>query len=252
MTVIDNHEVVNDTTAPPSMAERITLILDQFDGAGTRLTAEDLVQLTRIPRSSTHRILDQLTELDWLRHSRSGYRLGRRSIALGSSNERDELREAAAPHLHQMHLRTRLIAHLSVLDGRDVVWLDKVGGRCADTIATRVGGRSRADLSTEGRAMLALQPPEQVDALYSGVLSADALARLHAQLAQIRTRSGRTWETDSRGVGSTAAALCSGEDDHVQFSCLSLRGRVPIARLRGTLPMIATATKMISSRLDGR
>ncbi|WFR72214.1 hypothetical protein P9209_27890 [Prescottella defluvii] len=38
------------------------------------------------------------------------------------------------------------------------MWLDKIGGRCADTIATRVGGRSRADLTTEGKAMLAMLP----------------------------------------------------------------------------------------------
>ncbi len=158
MTVIDDEVRAAVADVPPTMAERITLILDQFDGAGTRLTAEDLVQLTSIPRSTTHRILDQLTQLNWLRHNRTGYRLGWRAIALGRSNERDELRAAAAPHLHQLHLHTRMITHLSVLDGRDVVWLDKLGGRCADTIATRVGGRSRADLTSEGRAMLSLLP----------------------------------------------------------------------------------------------
>ncbi|WFR72213.1 hypothetical protein P9209_27885 [Prescottella defluvii] len=49
MTVIDNDLDVAAAAVPPTMAERITLILDQFDGAGTQLTAEDLVQLTRIP-----------------------------------------------------------------------------------------------------------------------------------------------------------------------------------------------------------
>ncbi|MBM4529792.1 helix-turn-helix domain-containing protein, partial [Rhodococcus hoagii] len=76
MTVIDDEVRAAVADVPPTMAERITLILDQFDGAGTRLTAEDLVQLTSIPRSTTHRILDQLTQLNWLRHNRTGYRLG--------------------------------------------------------------------------------------------------------------------------------------------------------------------------------
>lgn len=49
MTVIDDNLDVSASSVPPTMAERITLILDQFDGAGTRLTAEELVQLTRIP-----------------------------------------------------------------------------------------------------------------------------------------------------------------------------------------------------------
>ncbi|GAB2665091.1 helix-turn-helix domain-containing protein [Prescottella soli] len=250
MTVIDNDMDVTAAAVPPTMAERITLILDQFDGAGTQLTAEDLVQLTRIPRSTTHRILDQLTQLNWLRHNRFGYRLGWRAIALGRSTDRDELRAVAAPHLHQLHLRTRLIAHLAVLDGRDIVWLDKIGGRCADTIATRVGGRSRADLTTEGRAMLALLPPEHVDVLFGDVLSADSMTDLHGQLAQIRTRSGRTWQTDARGVSSAAAAVRSGEGDQVQLSCVSLRGRVPTDQLRRVLPLLAGVTRMMSERLE--
>ncbi|WP_430331035.1 IclR family transcriptional regulator [Rhodococcus sp. ACT016] len=251
MTVIDNDLDVAAAAVPPTMAERITLILDQFDGAGTRLTAEDLVQLTRIPRSTTHRILEQLTQLNWLRHNRFGYRLGWRAIALGRSTERDELRAVAAPHLHQLHLHTRLIAHLAVLDGRDIVWLDKVGGRCADTIATRVGGRSRADLTTEGKAMLAFLPPEHVDVLYGDVLVPEALAHLHGQLGQIRTLSGRTWETDARGVSSAAAAVRSGDEgDQVQVSCVSLRGRVPTDQLRRVLPLLAGVTRMISERLE--
>jgi len=250
VTVIDNDTVdVAAAGVPPTMAERITLILDQFDGANTRLTAEDLVQLTRIPRSTTHRILDQLTQLNWLRHNRFGYRLGWRAIALGRSTERDELRAVAAPHLHQLHLRTRLIAHLAVLDGRDVVWLDKIGGRCADTIATRVGGRSRADLTTEGKAMLALVAPEQVDVLFRGVLSPAAMTDLHGRLGQIRMQSGRTWETDPRGVSSAAAAVRSGDGDQIQLSCVSLRGRVHTDQLRRVLPLLAGVTRMMSERL---
>lgn len=249
VTVIDNDTDVVGTTVPPTMAERITLILEQFDGAGTQLSAEDLVQLTRIPRSTTHRILDQLTQLNWLRHNRFGYRLGWRAISLGRSTERDELRAIAAPHLHQLHLRTRLIAHLAVLDGRDLVWLDKIGGRCADTIATRVGGQSRADLTTEGRAMLALMPPEHVDTLYHDVLRPDALRDLHGRLGLIRTRSGRTWDTDPRGVATAAAAMQFGEPDHLQLSCISLRGRVPTEQLRRVVPLLAGATRMISTRM---
>ncbi|MGF7122252.1 IclR family transcriptional regulator [Rhodococcus sp. AG1013] len=249
MTVIDDNLDVSASSVPPTMAERITLILDQFDGAGTRLTAEELVQLTHIPRSTTHRILDQLTQLNWLRHNRFGYRLGWRAIALGRSTERDELRAVAAPHLHQLHLRTRLITHLSVLDGRDIVWLDKVGGRCADSIATRVGDRSRADRTVEGRSMLALLPPEHVDALYRGALAPAALSDLHRQLGIIRTRSGRAWDTDPSGVLSVAAAMCSGETDSAQLGCISLRGRVHTDQLQRALPLLAGATRMISARI---
>ncbi len=190
-----------------------------------------------------------MTQLNWLRHNRTGYRLGWRAIALGRSNERDELRAAAAPHLHQLHLHTRMITHLSVLDGRDVVWLDKLGGRCADTIATRVGGRSRADLTSEGRAMLSLLPPEHVDVLYGDILSTESLRETTRTHRRHPHPLRRTWETDAQGVSSVSAALLTGESDHVQLSCISLRGRVHQNQLQGAIPLLAATVRRVAERI---
>ena len=55
-------------TLPPSMVERMTLILEAFDSPTRRLTLEQVSQRTTLPRSTAHRILDQLVRLDWLEH----------------------------------------------------------------------------------------------------------------------------------------------------------------------------------------
>ena len=76
MTIVDINDI-NDTMTtaqptnaqakkdlPPSMIERMTLILDAFDGRAARLTLEEVVCRTQLPRSTVHRILDQLVKLD--------------------------------------------------------------------------------------------------------------------------------------------------------------------------------------------
>ncbi|MEO9221767.1 MAG: helix-turn-helix domain-containing protein, partial [Mycobacteriaceae bacterium] len=43
---------------PPSMVERMTLILDSFDRRSARLNLEDVASRTQLPRSTAHRILE--------------------------------------------------------------------------------------------------------------------------------------------------------------------------------------------------
>ncbi|MFD0853208.1 helix-turn-helix domain-containing protein, partial [Actinomadura adrarensis] len=69
--------------APVSMIERVVRVLDTFDGA-TRLSLAQVVQRSGLPRSSTHRILDQLVAVRWLSREGNDYRLGIRMLELGS------------------------------------------------------------------------------------------------------------------------------------------------------------------------
>lgn len=141
MTIVDMNDTLSTVQIaggqpkkdlPPSMVERMTLILDAFDGRAARLTLEEVACRTQLPRSTVHRILDQLVKLDWVDHASFGYCLGRRALGLGGGDGgHSQIREAAAPLLHELHLQTGMVVHLSVLDGRESVYLDKVGGRFA-------------------------------------------------------------------------------------------------------------------------
>ena len=51
-------------TTPVSMIERMSLLLDLFDAATPRLTLAELSERSGLPRSTTHRILDQLPHTD--------------------------------------------------------------------------------------------------------------------------------------------------------------------------------------------
>src|SRR3984957_10587488 len=133
-----------EAATPSAIIDRVSLVLDAFDGPG-RLTLAQVVRRTGLPRSSAHRMLDRLVQLRWLRRSGRDYELGMRLVELGSlAVHQDRLHRAAAPLLQGLHRATGLVVHLAVLDGTDVVYLDKIGDRALGAIPTRVGGRQPA------------------------------------------------------------------------------------------------------------
>ncbi len=219
---------------PVSMIERMTLILDAFDASTPTLTLLGLVERTGLPRSTVHRILDQMIKLRWLAHTSGGYRLGMRALELGGlTADHNEIRDAVSPLLHELSQRTGMVGHLAVLDGRDVVYLDKAGGRFASSLPTRLGGRMPAHATGVGKAMLACLEPNIAEAALRTrlprltprtICEPEALAR---ELQQIRLRQGVAIDREEAVVGIACVAA-------------PLRGR-------GTAP----AALSLSGRADG-
>lgn len=144
-----------ESATPSAVIDRISLVLDAFEGPG-RLTLAQIVRRTGLPRSSAHRMLERLVQLRWLRRSGRDYELGMRLVELGSlAVHQDRLVRAARPLLDDLHRATGLVVHLAVLDGSDVVYLEKVGDRMSSAIPTRVGGRQPAHCTAVGKAILA-------------------------------------------------------------------------------------------------
>lgn len=231
---------------PASMVERVTLILDSFEGRSARLTLEQVASRTRLPRSTAHRILDQLVRLRWLEHTSAGYALGQRALGLGGHDgSRGEVREVVAPMLHELHVRTGMVVHLAVLEDGDVVFLDKLGGRFATSLPSRVGGRAPASVTAIGKAMLAWCDPENVDALVrsrpTGQAPVDSAA-LHQELVRIRQRHGLAFEHGEAmpGVSAVAAAI-RGADGPV--AAVSLCGQERSAQPERVAPLVAEVVR---------
>ncbi|MFF0815189.1 IclR family transcriptional regulator [Rhodococcus sp. NPDC003318] len=239
---------------PPSMVERMTLILDAFDGRAARLTLEEVACRSRLPRSTVHRILDSLVKLNWVEHASFGYRLGRRALGTGADGGHAELREAAAPLLHELHLQIGMVVQLSVLDAHEIVCLDKIGGRMANSIPSRVGGRIAAHSSASGKAMLAWLDPERVDAVCAGRFvrstpnTITSLPTLHLELNRIRQRRGLSFEREesARGVACVGVAVRGPEGP---VAAVSLSGDVRTAPLERVAPLVVDAAREISRTL---
>lgn len=145
----------DEANTPSALLDRLSLVLDAFDGRESLGLAE-VVARTGLPRSSAHRMLDRLVQLRWLSRAGRNYSLGIRLVELGSlAVHQDRVHSASVGHLHDLYRTTGMVVHLAVLDGDDIVYLDKLGGRLAAYVPTRVGGRLPAVGSALGRALLA-------------------------------------------------------------------------------------------------
>lgn len=201
-----------EPATPSAVIDRISLVLDAFDGPG-RLTLAQIVRRTGLPRSSAHRMLERLVKLRWLRRSGRDYELGMRLVELGSlAVYQDRLVRAATPLLGELHRATGLVVHLAVLDRADVVYLEKIGDRMSNAIPTRVGGRQPAHCTAMGKAILAYGD-EKADIDLRARLtkySISTTSQLAAELAKVRAR-GIAFEREESllGFGCVAAPIGS-------------------------------------------
>jgi DNA-binding IclR family transcriptional regulator len=122
-----------------------------------------------LPRSSTYKLLRSLEDQGFVLRlpDEKRYGLGLAAFELSSGFSRQEpLTRIGAPLLARLVDRVGESAHLSVLHGRDVVYLIEERARNRPSLVTEVGVRLPADITASGRAMLALLPPAQLRALY--------------------------------------------------------------------------------------
>jgi len=198
-----------ESTTPSAVIDRVSLVLDAFDGPG-RLTLAQVVRRTGLPRSSAHRMLERLVQLRWLRRSGRDYELGMRLVELGSlAVHQDRLHRAATPLLHDLHRATGLVVHLAILDGSDVVYLEKIGDRMTAAIPTRVGGRQPAHCAAVGKAMLAYNEEADIDLTSRKTrYSIGTPAQLTAELAKVRAHGVAFDREESlAGFGCVAAPI---------------------------------------------
>jgi DNA-binding IclR family transcriptional regulator len=134
---------------------RSASIMEAFNGGQRVLSLADLNKRTRLPKSTLHRLVDQLCQVGWLERDHGGYRVGLRMFELGTlAVEGNRLHEAAFPHLQALASRTGLAAQLAILDRAEVVYLERiVVGPIR--LPTRRGGRKPAYCTALGKAMAA-------------------------------------------------------------------------------------------------
>lgn len=193
----------------PGVIDRVAGLLDEFRD-GNELTLSQLSSRTGLPRSSTHRLLTQLVEIGWINRYCRTYSLSRTMFEWGALAQlHDNLHRAAHPVLHELHATTGFVAHLAVLDGNDVRYLDKVG--CGPVVLpSRIGGRQPALRTALGKALIAHSglDPVQSRSTMTPLPSHASSARLRHEIAHIRQlHVAQEHEESVSGVACVAAPI---------------------------------------------
>jgi IclR family pca regulon transcriptional regulator len=148
--------------------ERGLAILGCFTPKRPVLGIADIADELGMSRSTTHRYVITLVALGYLEQGASRkYRLGLRVTDLGmSALNSTGLREHAHPYLEELRQRTSYTTNLGVLDGSEVLYVDRVRSfrphqRKID-LDVQMGSRLPAYCTSMGKLLLANLPqPEQ-------------------------------------------------------------------------------------------
>lgn len=138
--------------------DRLLAVAELLMRSPTALSARSISEATGIQRSTTHRVLNTLMHRGWVERqsNSSDYRLSVKFLALAhvAAEGRSFLREVR-PALEQLSALSRETVHLGVLDGLDVLHIEKIDSLERVGVASKVGSRGPAHSTSLGRALLA-------------------------------------------------------------------------------------------------
>lgn len=195
-------------------AEQTLGILRYLANQASPVPAAVISRSLSLPRSTTYHLLETLMASGFVAHypDQRVYGLGLTAYELASGYVRQEpLQRLARRPMADLADRCRNSAHLSVLLGRDVIYVIEERAPGRPLLITDVGVRLPAHATASGRAMLAALPHQQVRALYpdkDAFGSGDdqvpmSLSALRRVLVEVR-RDG--WASED---GEVAAGLAS-------------------------------------------
>jgi DNA-binding IclR family transcriptional regulator len=160
------------TAKSPTSTQRALAILDCFTVESPSLTLSKIARLLGQPLSSTHRQVGELTRWGALERDADGeYRIGLHLWEVASLAPRTKgLRAAALPFLEDLYEATHENVQIAVLDGIEVLYVERVYGHQATPIIAHPGVRLPAHITGVGRVLLAHAPRETIDEALAGPL----------------------------------------------------------------------------------
>ncbi|BCJ57232.1 IclR family transcriptional regulator [Micromonospora endophytica] len=239
------------------MLEKSLRILQAFRSGDRKLRLNELAERTGMPKSTVHRLSQELIDHQLLARDSEGYELGLGLFELSALVPlKQRLRESALPFMQDLFLATHETVHLGVRQDLDVVYVEKIYGHSDLALPSRVGGRLPLSCTAVGKALLAFSADDVRATVLAKPLrriTANSIVdpeRLRRELAEIRA-TGLAFESEEATVGRACVAapvVVQGE----AVAAMSIS--VPIAQYR--IPQLAaavkTATLGLARQLRGR
>jgi IclR family KDG regulon transcriptional repressor len=236
-------------------------VLREFGKGEQQLGVSDLARRVGVAKSTAHRIVHTLVAEGLLeRVEESGtYRLSVIMQALGASAQSSSmLHGAATPILDVLRNQTKETVQIAVLDGLEVIYVERRESPHTLRVFGRIGNRVPANSTGTGKLLLAYLPAPELTALLAGarlvrrtpytITNPD---ELRSELERIRRRGWSENVNESEvGIASVSAPIRDRVGDVV--AALSVAGpvqRLDGGNLRRFVRPVCEAAAQISRRL---
>jgi DNA-binding IclR family transcriptional regulator len=237
-----------------AVLDRAFRLLGAFTPARGELTLDELAASSGLPRSTAHRLAQQLTDHGALERSPRGWRLGLRLFEFGQLVPgQQRLRELALAHMQDLYELTHETIQLAVLDGGEVLYVEILSGHRKVPSPSRRGGRMPVHCTALGKALLAFTD----DGGAAAIEAAGPLAprtthtitdprRLQSELHDVRRLAvAYDREEASLGLRCVASPVLSADGT----ACAALSVSLPAEDQR-PFPEIAAAVRMAALALS--
>lgn len=239
-------------------------VLRAFSTADQELGVTELSRRLDLSTSTVHRLVATLAAERLLEQDRATgrYRLGLALYALGTAvTEHVDLHQAALPVLTTLRHSTGEMVHVAVLDGLEVIYVERLESHHMLPIFRRVGHRLPAHGTSSGKVLLAALEREDLLVRLGGVTLEARTPRTitdpAALLAELDRVAERGWASNEEeghaGVVSVGAPL-RGADGSViaALSVVGATARMQGATMRRHRALLVESAAVISHRLGHR
>ncbi|MCJ7734469.1 MAG: IclR family transcriptional regulator, partial [Anaerolineales bacterium] len=140
---------------------RLFRIIEYLAASNDWVSLRSMARELEINPTSTFRILDSLKELGYIRQDLqdSKYQLTLKITGVSAQVlENVQMRHIARPFLEDLTSRTNETTHLAILEGKQIVYIDKVDNSQAMRMRSRVGQRGELYCTAVGKSLLAFYP----------------------------------------------------------------------------------------------
>ncbi|MGH8617269.1 MAG: IclR family transcriptional regulator [Burkholderiales bacterium] len=209
-----------------------------------------------LSKTATHRLLQTLVSARYVMRDEKteGYRLTTKTWEIGSRVlARLDIKQLGATYLQRLAKQCNESVHITVLDGNEVIYIDKIDSPHPLRTYSLVGGRAPAHCVATGKALLAHQGDEliaQVGTSLKGYTkrTITTMAALQKELKQVRTRGYAVnrgeWRDDIYSVGAPVF--------NAQGRCVAAMGiSAPANRMQGSVEKLGRLVSRLAMEFSG-
>jgi len=139
-----------------SVTSRALALLGTFDAEHSVQSLSAMARRAGLPVTTAHRLAGELVAWGGLEKANDGYRVGQRIWRLGLlAPAQQNIAEVAAPFMQDVLFVTHNVVNLFILDGQEVLLVERMSGTGAGQPFRRVGARLPLHASAAGKIMLA-------------------------------------------------------------------------------------------------
>ncbi|WP_442793535.1 IclR family transcriptional regulator [Pseudarthrobacter sp. SL88] len=177
-----------------SVLSRAVRIVEAFGPGDTALTITEIARRSGLHIATASRLVEELGRFGWLQRDEDRrVRIGVRMWEVVSrASPTLSLREAAMPVMEDLHAIVGQNIQLGVMEGDEVLFVERLTAPGAVINITRVAGRLPLHASSSGLLLLAFAPPAQQERILGQPLEVftgqtiSTPSQLRAALAEVR------------------------------------------------------------------